>query len=122
MLTETVTLAHPLIPFVTEEIYSYIPGAEGLLAAARSPRPQPASIDDAEAEDEVERAIAAIQAVRAWRDAADVKPSAVLPARLRAEGYERDRRAPGAARPARVRRRRVGRRRRPPPRSRSPAA
>ena len=33
VLTETVTLAHPLIPFVTEEIYGYIPGSEGLLAA-----------------------------------------------------------------------------------------
>ena len=33
VLTETVALAHPLIPFETEEIYSYIPGTEGLLAA-----------------------------------------------------------------------------------------
>ena len=33
VLTETLTLAHPLIPFETEEIYSHIPGAEGLLAA-----------------------------------------------------------------------------------------
>ena len=33
VLTETVALAHPLIPFETEEIYSHIPGAEGLLAA-----------------------------------------------------------------------------------------
>ncbi|MGH3422902.1 MAG: class I tRNA ligase family protein, partial [Streptosporangiaceae bacterium] len=33
VLAETVTLAHPLIPFVTEEIWSRIPGADGLLAA-----------------------------------------------------------------------------------------
>ena len=33
VLTETVTIAHPMIPFVTEEIYSYIPGVQGLLAA-----------------------------------------------------------------------------------------
>ena len=33
VLTETLALAHPLIPFETEEIYSHIPGAEGLLAA-----------------------------------------------------------------------------------------
>ena len=33
VLTETVALAHPLIPFETEEIYSLIPGTEGLLAA-----------------------------------------------------------------------------------------
>jgi valyl-tRNA synthetase len=88
VLTETVTLAHPLIPFVTEEIYSYIPGSEGLLAARVGGRDQiSSSVLDAGSEDEVQRAIAAIQAVRGWRDAAEVKASAVLPARLRAEGY-----------------------------------
>jgi valyl-tRNA synthetase len=86
VLTETVTLAHPLIPFVTEEIYGHIPGAEGLLAARVAP-PQAGTID-AHAEAAVERVIAAVQAVRTWRDAADVKPSAVLPAHLHAEGYE----------------------------------
>ena len=39
VLTETLALAHPLIPFVTEEIYSHIPGAEGLLAARVGERP-----------------------------------------------------------------------------------
>jgi valyl-tRNA synthetase len=89
VLTETVTLAHPLIPFVTEEIYSHIPGSEGLLAARVGGRDQiSAGISEAGAEDEVQRAIQAIQAIRAWRDAADVKPSAVLPAQLRADGYD----------------------------------
>jgi valyl-tRNA synthetase len=88
VLTETVTLAHPLIPFVTEEIYGYIPGSEGLLAARAGGQDQfSAGISEAGAEDEVRRAIEAIQAIRTWRDAADVKASAVLPARLRAEGY-----------------------------------
>ncbi len=85
ILTETVTLAHPLIPFVTEEIYGYIPGAEGLLAA-RVAAASAGSFDPS-AEAEVEAAIQAIQAIRAWRDAADVKWSAILPARLHAEGY-----------------------------------
>ena len=85
VLTETVTLAHPLIPFVTEEIYAHIPGAEGLLAARVAAAS--AGITEAAAEDEVQRAIRAIQAIRAWRDAAEVKPSAVLPAVLAAEGY-----------------------------------
>jgi len=85
VLTETVTLAHPLIPFVTEEIYSYIPGAEGLLAARVAPAS--AGTVDPDAEDQIQKLIAAIQTVRAWRDAADVKPSAVLPARLNAAGY-----------------------------------
>jgi valyl-tRNA synthetase len=85
VLTETVTVAHPLIPFVTEEIYAHIPGADGLLAARLAAAS--AGVSDARAEDEVERAIQAIQAIRTWRDAADVRPSAVLPARLRGDGY-----------------------------------
>src|SRR5262249_35535247 len=31
VLSETLVIAHPLIPFVTEEIWSYVPGASGLL-------------------------------------------------------------------------------------------
>jgi valyl-tRNA synthetase len=86
VLTETVTLAHPLIPFVTEEIYGHIPGAEGLLAARVAPA-QVGTVDE-QAQESVQRVIAAVQAVRAWRDAADVKPSTILPAHLRADGYE----------------------------------
>jgi valyl-tRNA synthetase len=86
VLTETVTLAHPLIPFVTEEIYSHIPGAEGLLAARVAPA-QVGTVDH-QAQEAVQRMIAAVQAVRTWRDAAEVKPSAILPAHLHADGYE----------------------------------
>jgi valyl-tRNA synthetase len=86
VLTETVTLAHPLIPFVTEEIYSFIPGSEGLLAGRLAGAS--AAIAEAGAEDQVQRTITAIQAIRTWRDAADVKASAVLPAHLRADGYD----------------------------------
>ena len=32
VLTQTLALAHPIIPFVTEEIHSHVPGAQGLLA------------------------------------------------------------------------------------------
>ncbi len=86
VLTETVTLAHPLIPFVTEEIYSYVPGSDGLLAARFAAAC--AGSPDAAAEAEIARAIEAIQAVRAWRDGAGVRPSAILPARLQAGGYD----------------------------------
>ena len=59
--------------------------AARVAAESNPPTRAEASADDAEAE--VQRAIQAIQAIRAWRDAADVKPSAILPARLHAEGY-----------------------------------
>ncbi|MGP0053004.1 MAG: valine--tRNA ligase [Solirubrobacteraceae bacterium] len=85
LLIETVTLAHPLIPFLTEEIWSYIPGAEGLLAARV--RSGPGDVDAA-AEESVQRAIEAVQALRRWRDLAGVKAGATLSARLAASGYD----------------------------------
>jgi valyl-tRNA synthetase len=85
VLTETVTVAHPLIPFVTEEIYGHIPGSSGLLAERVAPR-QIAQPDEA-ATIEIDDLIAAVQSVRAWRDAAEVKPSAVLDARVASDVY-----------------------------------
>src|SRR5579864_3416029 len=85
VLTETLALAHPIIPFVTEEIYSYVPGAQGLLVAGL---PTIAAPIDADAEAAVARLIAAVQALRAWRDLAEVRAGSTLPARLAADGYE----------------------------------
>jgi valyl-tRNA synthetase len=85
VLVETLALAHPMIPFVTEEIYGYVPGAVGLLAAGIESEDAP--VDDA-AEASLARMIEAVQALRAWRDFAEVKVGATLAARLIAEGYE----------------------------------
>jgi len=86
VLTQTLAIAHPMIPFVTEEIYRYIPGADGLLAAGLPEAP--ATPVDAQAEASVGRVIEAIQALRGWRDFAGVRAAATVPARLAAEGYE----------------------------------
>jgi valyl-tRNA synthetase len=88
VLAETLALAHPVIPFVTEEIWSHIPGAEGLLMARRWPVADESLIDP-DAEAELGRAIAAVQELRGWRDRIGAAPAAVLPARLEAAGYER---------------------------------
>jgi valyl-tRNA synthetase len=85
VLTETVTLAHPLIPFETEEIYAHIPGAEGLLAARVAGEPAPT---DAAAEAAIGNVIEAVQALRGWRDVAEVKAGSVLTAKLQATGYD----------------------------------
>ena len=80
VLRETLVLAHPIIPFVTEELWEHVPGTSGLLAAhVREPIAAPR---DADAERDVERVIATVQAVRSWRDAGGVKPGAFLAARL----------------------------------------
>jgi valyl-tRNA synthetase len=87
LLRETVALAHPIIPFVTEELWSHLGEAGELLAGARYPRAVQALIDEM-AEAEVGRAIEAITLVRGWRDRAGARPGAVVRARLNAQGYE----------------------------------
>ncbi|HEY1519666.1 MAG TPA: valine--tRNA ligase [Solirubrobacteraceae bacterium] len=86
VLTQTLAIAHPMIPFVTEEIYRYVPGAEGLLAAGLSEAP-PTPVDE-DAEVALGRVIEAVTALRGWRDLAGVKAGATVAARLAAEGYD----------------------------------
>jgi valyl-tRNA synthetase len=88
VLAETLALAHPVIPFVTEEIWGHVPGADGLLMAHRWPE-RDAALVDAEAEAEVGRAIGAVQELRGWRDRVGAAAGALVPARLDAPGYER---------------------------------
>ena len=87
VLTQTLAIAHPMIPFVTEEIYRYIPGHRGPAGGGPSGRARPRR---------------STRAPRpAWR--ASSRPSrrcagggtspgcaaaATVPARLAAEGYE----------------------------------
>jgi valyl-tRNA synthetase len=86
VLRETLALAHPVIPFVTEELWSLC-GGEGLLAAGPWPQPRPDAIDEP-AEQQLARAIDAIKALRAWRDGAGLRPSAPVRGRLQASGYD----------------------------------
>jgi len=87
VLRTTLATAHPFIPFVTEDLWSHVPGRgfdPGLLAASEAPAADLARRDP-EADAAIAAVIAAVQAVRAWRDGAQVKPGAFLPARLRAD-------------------------------------
>ncbi len=92
-LDRTLRLLHPLMPHVTEEIWSFLPapGSEAvereLLAVSTWPEPDEALADE-RAEDLMGRAIAAVTELRRYRDEAGVKPSALLPAHLAAEGYD----------------------------------
>ncbi|HMJ32505.1 MAG TPA: valine--tRNA ligase [Baekduia sp.] len=81
IVRETLVLAHPVIPFVTEELWEHVPGTQGLLAGhVRAPADP--SLRDRTAERDIERVIATVQAVRSWRDAGGVKPGAFLKARI----------------------------------------
>ncbi len=100
VLAETLALAHPVIPFVTEALWELIPGAEGLLMARAYPEPD-AGLHDEQAEADVGRAIAAVQELRGWRDRVGAAAGQAVPGRLEAEGYEHTAEAVG--RLARVR-------------------
>jgi len=90
-LERVLVLAHPMMPFVTEEIWSYLPGrapgAEGLLAVAAWPQLEPDNIDGA-AEAELGRTIEAVTALRRYRDDVGTPAGTILRGRLVAEGYE----------------------------------
>ena len=84
-LERVLALLHPLMPFVSEEIWSYHPSREGHLAVHPFPAAD-ASLRDAEAEREVRAGIELTRRLRAWRDLVEAPAAAVLPAR--AEGFE----------------------------------
>ncbi|HKI95307.1 MAG TPA: valine--tRNA ligase [Gemmatimonadales bacterium] len=67
-------LLHPIMPFVTEELWGHLPGTDGtLLAAAPWPERQP-SLNDAEADDRFARVQELVGAVRAIRAEYGVAP------------------------------------------------
>ncbi len=86
VLEQTLALAHPIMPFVTEEIYSYLREALSgeppeMLVAHPYPAPDPALLDEG-AEREVEAWIDVTRRVRRWRDLVGVAAGSVLPARV----------------------------------------
>ena len=88
VLQRFLALAHPFIPFVTEEIWGYVPaGADGPLIVSAYPEADESRID-AEAEGEIEAAIELTRQVRRWRDLAGVPVASVLPARVAAQGSQ----------------------------------
>ncbi|MGB0121662.1 MAG: valine--tRNA ligase, partial [Solirubrobacterales bacterium] len=78
-LERTLALVHPIMPFVTEEIWRYHPYREGHMVV--HPFPVPAEeFRDTACEAEVSDAIAVTRQLRGWRDMAGVPPKIVLDA------------------------------------------
>jgi valyl-tRNA synthetase len=84
-LERILALLHPIMPFVSEEIWSYHPSRRGHLAVHSFPEPD-VSLLDPEAEAEVRTGIELTRRLRAWRDLVEAPAATVLPAR--AEGIE----------------------------------
>jgi valyl-tRNA synthetase len=84
-LERILALLHPIMPFVTEEIWSYHPSRQGHLAVHSFPTAN-WTLRDPSAEDEVGDAIELTKRLRAWRDLVEAPAATVLPAR--ADGIE----------------------------------
>ncbi|MGH2853697.1 MAG: valine--tRNA ligase [Solirubrobacteraceae bacterium] len=87
VLRTTVALAHPVIPFVTEELWSYLETSGALLAGAPYPTADK-SLIDRDVEIELERTIEAVTLVRGWRDSVNAPPGMLVRARVDADGYD----------------------------------
>jgi valyl-tRNA synthetase len=86
-LDRVLRLLHPVMPHVSEEIWSFLPGERQLLAVSDWPRPNDALLDE-EAEQIVGRAIDAVTELRRYRDEVGARAGATIPAVLTAKGYE----------------------------------
>jgi valyl-tRNA synthetase len=89
VLEQTLALLHPVMPFVTEEIYAYLRGQLGedapeMLVVHPFPRVDPDLVDE-QAEGEVQGWIELTHQVRRWRDLVGVAAASVLPARVAAD-------------------------------------
>jgi valyl-tRNA synthetase len=85
VLERILGLLHPIMPFVTEEIWSYHPARRGHLAIHPFPEVE-GSLLDPGAEEEVRAGIELTRRLRAWRDLVEAPAATVLAARV--EGLE----------------------------------
>jgi valyl-tRNA synthetase len=81
VLEQTLALIHPMMPFVTEEIWSHHPARVEPLVVHPFPEPDPALLD-AEAEEEIGAAIVLTRRLRRWRDLAGIPVNHVVAARF----------------------------------------
>jgi valyl-tRNA synthetase len=80
-LEQVLALAHPIMPFVTEEIYSYLPEPETEALVIHPFPTADGSLLDSQAEHEIGSAIELTRGLRRWRDLAGVPAGQVLGAR-----------------------------------------
>jgi valyl-tRNA synthetase len=84
LLERTLALLHPLMPFVTEEVWSYHPSQKGHLAVHPFPQVEESLFDSA-AEAEMQRGIELTRRLRTWREMVEVPAASRLSARVEGE-------------------------------------
>ncbi len=80
-LERVIALLHPMMPFVTEEIWSHHPARRGHLAVHPFPVSEESLLDPG-AEQDVEAGIGLTRRLRAWRDLVEVPVASTLSARF----------------------------------------
>lgn len=90
VLRDTLVILHPIVPFVSEEIYSKLPGTSGSIMKAAWPDCSGFAAHgcDAEAEKEMETVIGVISGLRNIRSEMNIAPSLELTVEMQAEAEE----------------------------------
>ena len=81
VLERVLALAHPMMPFVTEEVWGYLPGERDQLLVSEFPEADVGRFDP-DAERELGAAIELTRQLRRWRDLVGVPAGTVLEARV----------------------------------------
>ncbi len=87
VLERTLSLLHPIMPFVSEEVWSYHPSRKGHLAVHPFPQGDGSLLDD-EAEEKVGGSIELTRRLRAWRDMVDAPAATQLSCTVEGERPE----------------------------------
>jgi valyl-tRNA synthetase len=84
VLGDVLRMLHPFMPFITAELWSKLPGAEGDLALARWPEARPARRDE-EAERQLEQLQEIVVAIRHLRNESRIDPARRIEVLLRSD-------------------------------------
>jgi len=85
VLSQTMQLLHPIMPFLTEEVWQQLPHEGESVMISPWPSPDPAWLDE-DAERTMETVMAAVRAVRSLRAELALPPAQRLPVQFRATG------------------------------------
>jgi valyl-tRNA synthetase len=85
VLRDTLTLLHPFIPFVTEEIWQHMPGTEGSIMLAAHPADAAETFRYPDAETEMSLLMEVITGIRNVRGEMNIAPSLALQAQVQSE-------------------------------------
>src|SRR2546425_195513 len=89
VLSNTLTLLHPIMPFITEEIWQHLPHDGPSIMVSPWPQAPPGWTDPA-AEQEMEVLMAVVRAVRSLRAELSIPPAQRIPLHLRASGRSKE--------------------------------